>query len=129
LQMDESTQQNAAMVEEASAAAGSMNDQAVRLTQLTAFFRLAESGNLETRAGTQTAERSIAADSAADGREVARSGPRHRALRAASAHRMEAAGPSGTRRPMVARSVSSPGPLAPPQERLDAAAGADWDEF
>jgi len=39
LQMDESTRLNAAMVEQASAAAGSMNEQAARLSQLTAFFR------------------------------------------------------------------------------------------
>ena len=42
--MDESTQQNAAMVEEASAAAASMQDQATRLAELTAFFKLAVPG-------------------------------------------------------------------------------------
>jgi hypothetical protein len=39
-QMDHSTQQNAAMVEQANAAAASMSEQAVRLSELTAFFRL-----------------------------------------------------------------------------------------
>jgi methyl-accepting chemotaxis protein len=43
LQMDEGTQQNAAMVEEASAAAASMNHQAARLSQLTAYFKLEDS--------------------------------------------------------------------------------------
>jgi methyl-accepting chemotaxis protein len=38
-QMDQSTQQNAAMVEQANAAAASMSEQAVRLSELIAFFR------------------------------------------------------------------------------------------
>ncbi|MCD9034023.1 methyl-accepting chemotaxis protein, partial [Luteimonas sp. Y-2-2-4F] len=40
-QMDETTQQNAALVEEASAAARSMEEQAGQLTELVAVFRLA----------------------------------------------------------------------------------------
>src|SRR5690606_17451658 len=39
-QMDEVTQQNAALVEEAAAAAESMQDQAARLTSVVATFRL-----------------------------------------------------------------------------------------
>jgi methyl-accepting chemotaxis protein len=39
-QMDKSTQQNAAMVEEAAAAAESMNEQARSLTELVSFFRV-----------------------------------------------------------------------------------------
>lgn len=41
-QMDKSTQQNAAMVEEAAAAAESMSDQARLLTELVSFFRVEE---------------------------------------------------------------------------------------
>jgi methyl-accepting chemotaxis protein len=41
LQMDASTQQNAALVEEAAAAAGSMQEQSAKLEQLVAHFRLA----------------------------------------------------------------------------------------
>ncbi|MBD7924771.1 methyl-accepting chemotaxis protein, partial [Xanthomonas sp. Sa3BUA13] len=41
-QMDESTQQNAALVEEASAAARSMEQQATELTQAVALFKLEE---------------------------------------------------------------------------------------
>ncbi|MEB2398641.1 MAG: methyl-accepting chemotaxis protein [Alcaligenaceae bacterium] len=40
-QMDEVTQQNAALVEQAAAAAGSLQDQATRLTEAVAVFRLA----------------------------------------------------------------------------------------
>jgi methyl-accepting chemotaxis protein len=39
--MDQSTQQNAALVEEAAAAAASMQDQSARLEQLVSHFRLA----------------------------------------------------------------------------------------
>jgi methyl-accepting chemotaxis protein len=39
MQMDQTTQQNAALVEEAAAASKSMEDQAVNLTQLVGFFR------------------------------------------------------------------------------------------
>jgi methyl-accepting chemotaxis protein len=40
MQMDEGTQQNAAMVEEATAAAASMSDQAGKLLQMTSIFRI-----------------------------------------------------------------------------------------
>ena len=43
-QMDKSTQQNAAMVEEAAAAAESMNEQARSLTELVSFFRVGDQG-------------------------------------------------------------------------------------
>jgi len=39
-QMDEMTQQNAALVEEATAAAESMKEQATRLTQLVGVFKV-----------------------------------------------------------------------------------------
>jgi methyl-accepting chemotaxis protein len=42
--IDEATQQNAALVEEATAAAHSMEDQAATLVQLVARFRLAGDG-------------------------------------------------------------------------------------
>jgi methyl-accepting chemotaxis protein len=41
-QMDQVTQQNAALVEEAAAAAASLHDQADALTQVVAVFKLAE---------------------------------------------------------------------------------------
>jgi methyl-accepting chemotaxis protein len=40
-QMDQVTQQNAALVEEAAAAAGSMQDQAAQLAQVVGVFKLA----------------------------------------------------------------------------------------
>ena len=58
IQMDEATQQNAALVEEASAAARSMEDQAAQLAQAVAVFRLA-GGNAAAPA-RQTEKREIA---------------------------------------------------------------------
>ena len=46
--MDEMTQQNAALVEEAAAAAESLQAQAGQLTQRVAQFRLTDSGNFRT---------------------------------------------------------------------------------
>jgi methyl-accepting chemotaxis protein len=54
MQMDEGTQQNAAMVEQATAAAASMSEQAARLRELTATFKL------RTGAATGDATRSTA---------------------------------------------------------------------
>ncbi|WP_284503296.1 methyl-accepting chemotaxis protein [Caballeronia sp. AZ10_KS36] len=50
-QMDEVTQQNAALVEEAAAAAGSMEDQAKHLTAAVAVFRTAQSLNAPAAGG------------------------------------------------------------------------------
>ncbi|WP_394003166.1 methyl-accepting chemotaxis protein [Luteimonas sp. WGS1318] len=46
MQLDETTQQNAALVEEATAAARSLADQAQQLTRAVATFRLADTGRL-----------------------------------------------------------------------------------
>jgi methyl-accepting chemotaxis protein len=43
-QMDQVTQQNAALVEQAAAAAASMQDQAAQLAQLVSVFQLPASG-------------------------------------------------------------------------------------
>ncbi|MCD9034018.1 methyl-accepting chemotaxis protein, partial [Luteimonas sp. Y-2-2-4F] len=54
-QMDETTQQNAALVEEASAAARSMEEQAGQLTELVALFRLQDRGDAGVEAATAAA--------------------------------------------------------------------------
>ncbi|KER83553.1 methyl-accepting chemotaxis protein [Xanthomonas arboricola] len=48
-QMDETTQQNAALVEEATAAARSMEEQAVQLTQAVSVFKISEGSTRTTR--------------------------------------------------------------------------------
>ncbi len=45
-EMDNVTQQNASLVEEASAAAGSLEEQAARLTEAVGAFRLQHSGSI-----------------------------------------------------------------------------------
>src|SRR5690606_23344551 len=55
-QMDEGTQQNAALVEEATAAARSMEQQAGQLVQTVAVFRVQDGGNAHSaRAAVPTA--------------------------------------------------------------------------
>ena len=44
-QMDEVTQQNAALVEQAAAAAGSLQEQATQLSQAIAVFKLSSAGH------------------------------------------------------------------------------------
>ena len=45
--MDSTTQQNAALVEQSSAAADSLEDQAATLTQAVSVFRLADNRNMQ----------------------------------------------------------------------------------
>ncbi|CCP16430.1 Methyl-accepting chemotaxis serine transducer [Stenotrophomonas maltophilia RA8] len=77
VQMDETTQQNAALVEEATAAARAMEDQAVQLGEAVARFRLASQGT--TAAPTRLAAAPVP-------RQVATAAPAaKRALRASVA--------------------------------------------
>ncbi|MDH5821420.1 methyl-accepting chemotaxis protein, partial [Luteimonas sp. RD2P54] len=50
--MDETTQQNAALVEEASASAHSMEEQAAQLSEVVAVFRIQDGAPAPARAGT-----------------------------------------------------------------------------
>ncbi|MDF3065060.1 MAG: methyl-accepting chemotaxis protein [Polyangiaceae bacterium] len=63
-QMDKSTQQNAAMVEEAAAAAESMSDQARLLTELVSFFRVEEEGERAPAASNHARPRQASAPEA-----------------------------------------------------------------
>ncbi|MFJ9531486.1 methyl-accepting chemotaxis protein [Herbaspirillum sp. NPDC101396] len=58
-QMDEVTQQNAALVEEAAAAAQSLRDQAERLSQSIGVFKLEQSDSLALNAAPASAKRTI----------------------------------------------------------------------
>ena len=69
-QMDDATQQNAALVEEAAAAAQSLQDQAGRLAQVVSVFKLDETGQAPQQAvarpaPAKTARQAIAATPAA----------------------------------------------------------------
>ncbi len=63
MQMDEMTQQNAALVEEASAAARAMHEQATELTEQVGFFQLNAGGSAPAR--QPDTERAAAAEAAA----------------------------------------------------------------
>ncbi|WDZ95457.1 methyl-accepting chemotaxis protein [Herbaspirillum sp. WKF16] len=76
-QMDETTQQNAALVEEAAAAAQSLQEQAVRLSTAVSVFRI--SGMQETRAATPVAPARPAAAAVAPKPPVAKVAPPVRA--------------------------------------------------
>jgi methyl-accepting chemotaxis protein len=104
MQMDESTQQNAAMVEQASAAAASLQDQAARLSELTAYFKLREPAGEPARAA-----RLPSLSSASDSQRRARSLISQRAA--------------------TARVTARSKPLTPSAVAPKAAAGSDWSEF
>jgi len=57
VQMDETTQQNAALVEEATAAARAMEEQATQLADAVAIFRLDNQVNAAVRAVAERIER------------------------------------------------------------------------
>jgi hypothetical protein len=140
--MDESTQQNAAMVEETSAAAASMQDQATRLAELTAFFKLAVAGRPVDREEAQRP---------ADGAEVGlHQEPDSGADRAAASVPMRDGGRGASARPRARMQVAREGPRSMPKrpgmraqlrgsdEHTDLAAGEgarapavgeDWSEF
>ncbi len=69
-QMDEITQQNAALVEQAAAAAESLQDQAARLTELVDHFTLTRRDNASTRSSAAAAFGAGARDRTADNASV-----------------------------------------------------------
>jgi methyl-accepting chemotaxis protein len=76
--MDETTQQNAALVEEAAAAAESLQDQAASLTQSVAVFRLSADkpgGSVRLPAPARTVARAPAARVPAPVRAMAKANP------------------------------------------------------
>ncbi|MBG6081696.1 methyl-accepting chemotaxis protein [Rubrivivax gelatinosus] len=103
-QLDQVTQQNAALVEESAAAAESLRVQAARLTELVGVFRLDASSAAVTSAATSTATSTAAPRSAT---------------------------PVRTPPPVVpAASRRKAAPAAAPAERVPAPAGADdWTSF
>lgn len=99
-QMDKSTQQNAAMVEQAAAAAESMNEQSRTLISLVSFFDVAE--DLEDEPAPPVpaprGKRAAARPAAAAPRTAAKVTP----ARAAASHAAKNGAPNGTRAPKAA---------------------------
>ncbi|KQZ98215.1 methyl-accepting chemotaxis protein [Achromobacter sp. Root565] len=144
-QMDEVTQQNAALVEEAAAAAGSLQDQAQRLAEAVAVFKINAGEVIEVPARQLAQQHRPAARVAAPAPEVAPQ-PAAPAAKPAAAVRLThtarakpepAAGasaarpprkPAATRPAPVAKDVSKPAP-APAASRRQAPSDDDWESF
>ena len=111
-QMDEVTQQNAALVEEAAAASKSLEDQGRVLNEAIAFFRLDDAGRV-----TQTARRTTPTNSA---RAVAAapSASSSRSVAPRASQRMPAREPSRTKTPMMKA-----------EHALAQASDANWQTF
>ena len=117
-QMDTVTQQNAALVEEAAAAAASMQDQAGRLAEVAAMFKLGEAG--------------FAAPAQVPAAARARPAPARRAIAAAprTAARPKAAAPAAA---ASAEAGAAAGPAAArpagAERRKPVAVNDEWEEF
>ncbi|AVJ27638.1 methyl-accepting chemotaxis protein [Achromobacter spanius] len=144
-QMDEVTQQNAALVEEAAAAAGSLQEQAQRLAEAVAVFKINAGEVIEVPARQLAQQHRPAARVAAPAPEVAPQ-PAAPAAKPAAAVRLThtarakpepAAGasaarpprkPAATRPAPAAKDVSKPAP-APAASRRQAPSDDDWESF
>ncbi|KAF1044381.1 MAG: Methyl-accepting chemotaxis protein II [Herbaspirillum frisingense] len=106
-QMDEVTQQNAALVEEAAAAAGSLQDQAEKLAELVSVFKL-------------------------DRSHTATGGAKPASARPAAAAGRPAQKPAGAAAPKAAVAVAKAAPALPPKKAEPKSAPADdgdWEQF
>ena len=129
-QMDETTQQNAALVEEATAAARSMEDQAQQLAEAVGRFKIAEIA--APAAATTTVSRGIGSGMAMPSTGGARS------MRPASPAPRAAAKPAAKAAPVAAKPAaraaakpSAPAVPAKPAARgkSDAPSDGEWTEF
>jgi methyl-accepting chemotaxis protein len=120
-QMDGSTQQNAAMVEESAAASRAMQEQSGKLLALVALFQV-EAPAAPAAAAPRRAL-PAAAVKAAPGKAAA-AGPAPAPSSAAAAARPEAARPART-----ARKAAPVKPVKPAKPAGPAAVADDWEEF
>ena len=122
-QLDQTTQQNAALVEESAAAAHSLNSQAATLVKLVSVFRLAE----------DDAPRFVAQPQVAQVREVQPAAPQpakpQRALAKPASTRPAAAKPADTRRAQAKPAPQSKSPLRVPGDHKPAQSNDDWESF
>jgi len=134
-QMDEVTQQNAALVEEAAAAASSLEDQADKLRGAVAVFQLSDEGKPSGGSlakHTPTPARAVSAAPRAVSRTVAhaRSAAAPRAAAAAPAQPVTAAhAPAAASAPAAPK--AAPAPRAPAKSAAVVSAGSDqdWETF
>jgi methyl-accepting chemotaxis protein-1 (serine sensor receptor) len=150
-QMDEVTQQNAALVEEAAAAAGSLQEQAQRLAEAVSVFKINAGEVIEVSAQQLAAQRSAprmpapsataAGQASAEAAKPESPKPAESAAQAAPAPRLTqvarpkpAAAAATTVRPLR-RPASRPAratdaaPAAPPASRRPPPSDDDWESF
>ncbi|CAB3855345.1 methyl-accepting chemotaxis protein [Achromobacter animicus] len=122
-QLDQTTQQNAALVEESAAAAHSLNSQAATLVKLVSVFRLAE----------DDAPRFVAQPQVAQVREVqsvaAQPAKPQRALAKPASSRAAAGKPAETRRADAKPAPQAKAPLRVPGDNKPAQSNDDWESF
>ncbi|MBC8637175.1 Tar ligand binding domain-containing protein [Caballeronia sp. EK] len=94
-QMDEVTQQNAALVEEAAAAAQSLEDQAARLRQAVAVFQVADGAPLAVTMSASTPATKVAPRATMTPRVAPRVSPAKRAVTAPAAPKAPATAETG----------------------------------
>ena len=123
-QLDQMTQQNAALVEESAAAAQSLKDQAERLAQVVAVFRLDAHASVSTSAPTVTLVRTASSTHAAP---VRHSPPK--ALGTTAARRTPAPKAAALPKPTAPRAAAAPAPAAPKNIPVPASAEGDWESF
>jgi methyl-accepting chemotaxis protein-1 (serine sensor receptor) len=137
-QMDEVTQQNAALVEEAAAAASSLEDQADKLRGAVAVFQLSDEGKASGGSlakHTPTPARAVSAAPRAVSRTVAhaRSAAAPRAAAATAAQPVTAAHApaAATAASAPAAPKAAPAPRAPAKSAAVVSAGSDqdWETF
>ncbi|CAB3897091.1 hypothetical protein LMG26686_04292 [Achromobacter mucicolens] len=135
-QLDQTTQQNASLVEESAAAAHSLNAQAATLVKLVSVFRLAEEEALRPVAHAQIAQARPAQAHIVQARETqpepAAPPPAkpQRALAKPSASRPAAAGKPASPRRAEAKPAAKPkAPLRVPGDSKPAQSNDDWESF
>lgn len=122
-QLDQTTQQNAALVEESAAAAHSLNSQAATLVKLVSVFRLAEDEAPRLMAQPQVAQvrevQSVAAQPAKP----------QRALAKPASSRTTASKPADGRRADAKPAPQAKAPLRVPGDSKPAQSNDDWESF
>ncbi len=114
IQMDNVTQQNAGLVEEAAAASEALQDQAAKLSELVSVFRVAAGHDAPPRRQDKAAP-------------AARPAPAAAARQAAAALPAPSAAPARFVRQEVRPAAARPAPA--PARKVAATAEGDWEEF
>ncbi|RAR75864.1 methyl-accepting chemotaxis protein [Paracidovorax anthurii] len=133
-QLDQVTQQNAALVEESAAAADSLNSQASRLVELVSVFQVDASASQAVIAQAQSRSRDTAR-AAPSALPQAKAAPAPRPAATPLTHTpAPAKSARSAPRPPAAKAVAIPGPAATPAPAASAPAKAahnndDWETF